>query len=126
MNIPLTVEQVLLAALAAFVITMVLTMLSRIFRFEITGGHQFDFPPGHLEMVVHRCKLLFPIESMRWGDKTFQRGMRVQVVTARHKTFEGQFIGVNRNNIMCVLASDHVVAQELHTVDEIRAMEENA
>jgi hypothetical protein len=119
LTIPITTEDVILAAGAAFVITGLINLLSKLFKSVVNRSTEFDYAPRNRDSVLEKCYALFPTEYLRFNDELFKRGMQVRVSTYRNKFFEGQFVGVNKDNMICIVTQHRVVAQELNMIEDM-------
>ncbi len=118
----LTWQEVLIAAILAKVVTWLIKAVSALFKAVITRSTEFEFSKKNEGDVIERCYEMFPTEYVLFNGITFKRGMRVCVVTLRRKKYEGRFIGVNHENMLCVMTDRSVVAQELDTIEDIHMM----
>lgn len=122
MPISLDMQDIIYAAVLALIGTWLIKTVSRMFRVAVGRATEFNYHPKQAESVFNRCCALFPNERVLFNGSTFTRGMLVRVVTVQHKQIEGQFIGSNNENIVCVVTESSVVAQELTNIEEIRTM----
>jgi hypothetical protein len=123
MTIPINTQDIIFAAGLAFVLTGLINVLTKIFKSVINKSTEFDYAPRNRDSVLERCRDLFPTEYLRFNDALFRRGMEVRVSTYRNKLVEGQFIGVNNDNMICIVTQHRVVAQELNMIEDIEEIE---
>lgn len=119
MPFSLTEQDVIYAAVLAFMLTWIISTLSKVFKVVITRSTEFNFHPNNLESVLQKCYHMFPTDMIRFNGATFKRGMVVRVTTSQHKIIEGQFIGINHENMVCFVTQRSIVAQELDKIEEI-------
>ena len=112
-------NDIILAAFLAFIITWVLKFVIRMYLAVHTRSTELLYRPRDVERVLVRCYNLFPIENMRFNGETFRRGMVVRVVTNRNKTIEGEFLGANDENMVCFLTPRSVIAHEINNIEEM-------
>jgi len=127
MDIPITVSDVLFAAGFAALIVFVIKIVSRLFYGLITKGAILSLgarhlSPTQLEAVMQRCYRLFPIDSFNWEGSTFRRGNTLRIVTDRDSTYEGRFMGINSDKMLCLVTAECVIAQEMKTITEIQVI----
>ena len=118
----LNVYDYLYAAVAAFVITNLITKLSRIF---LLNSKKTDNILGKVEnrtAVVEKCASMFPIDTVFFGGRIFNRGMMVKVTTVQKKIIEGELIGRNNMNILCIITKQSIVAHELDKIEDISSI----
>lgn len=126
MNINLTANELLFAAGLALFLTWVITTVSKSFRIVISRPAEFLYPPEEINKIIQRCYNLFPKDSILFRGKTYKRGMNIRIKTNQHKIIEGQLIGQNKDNMVCVLTTKYVVAQDLENIEEIFVLESQA
>lgn len=119
----LTIEDIVYAALLALFLTWMITTISNAFKIVISHPTEFDYNPQDLAKLLQKCYVLFPRDSILFHGQTFKRGMKVRVVTIREKIFEGQLIGSNSDNMLCVLTGKNLIAQELDDISDIIILE---
>jgi len=120
----LEISDIVFAAFVAYIITWTLksfTLLWKVFKnpdtIEIKQGEK------DLTHILQKCYNLFPKEIIQFRGRTFKRGMKVRIVTNQHKTIEGKLIGMNNDNILCVITQKYIVAHEMSNIEEITDIE---
>ena len=121
-SIPLSLNDVLFAIIGAAVLFVIYRFVSGIIRLLITRTTEMRFNPDQADHVLQNCYTTFPIESLDFNGITFARGMPVRITTTRKTTIEGQFIGTNQAELICLMTESSVIAQEIRAVLEIQAM----
>ncbi|MCL2215864.1 MAG: hypothetical protein FWB91_02465 [Defluviitaleaceae bacterium] len=127
MNLPITITDIIFAALFAGVIVFIFHVAGRMFHTMITRNTVFSLgsrglSPEQLKVVKQRCYRLFPIESLLWDGTTFTRGSTLHIVTDKNENFVGQFMGTNNENMVCIVTDESIVAQQINTITEIRLL----
>jgi hypothetical protein len=121
-NIPLTVDDLLNAAILAVIIVFSIRLLSWGFRTMLARTRYINFDPARASEVRQRCTKLFPIEDLQFNGTTLKRGTVVRIVTNRQAAIEGEFVGTNRNAMLCLVTNQSVIAQELDTIETIQVI----
>lgn len=75
--------------------------------------------------IIDNCYALFPKESINFRGVIFKRGMRVEVLTQNNRIIKGEIIGMNQDNILCLITSKHIVAHELSQILEMTQIKES-
>ena len=119
MNFPFTFQEFLIAAALALVVTWAVKIISTLFIAVVTHSTEIEFTRNNKDDVLERCYEMFPHDNVSFNGENFHRGMYVCVVTLRRKRYEGRLIGINQNNMVCVMTDRSVVAQELDTIKDI-------
>lgn len=114
-----TVEEIFCALAFALVITWILKSVSSIKGTFKSFSSQIVDKSKELKLIIEKCYIMFPKDKIYFGGKTFNRGMNIRIMTQQKKVFEGEFIGSNQNNMICILTKKCIVAHELENIEEI-------
>lgn len=116
----LTVVDIFFAAVAAFVITH---LINRFLRFQkiLMGKNSsgMDYSGINESVVMKKCSDMFPIETIYFRGKVFSKGMRVRITTLQKKIIEGELIGKNDMDILCVITGKHIIAHEINKIEDM-------
>lgn len=114
---------IIYAAFLAFIITNIILRFNSIRKILKNDDElKMEYKGVDINAVLSRCKTMFPIDTIVFGGSVFKSGMTVKIVTMQKKVIEGQLIGKNNMDILCVLTSRHVIA---HEIDKIEFMEKS-
>lgn len=118
-------KEVIFAACVAYVITYIIRTFQRIRSKK--GEKVFVIRGGAADMtrIMERCRELFPIDRIRFDGREFTRGMQVRVKTIQHNIIEGELIGMNKVNLVCIRTQTQIIAQQLEKIEKITAAEES-
>ncbi|MDR2650673.1 MAG: hypothetical protein LBB94_13300 [Clostridiales bacterium] len=117
MNFQFTMQDIIFSSILAFIITLALIYARELLRLT----RKRSALPNYRDIgkILQRCYRLFPMDIIQFRGETFHRGMRVHVTTSQKKDFEGQLIGLSKENMICVLTSRYIIAQELSKVQDM-------
>lgn len=118
----LTVEELCYCAVIAFFVTWFILnaiKIKRILKMVSEGSEAMK----DTKQILERCYTLFPLDSISFHGRQFKRGMRIKITTRQNKTFEGEFIGTNNRNLVCIMTNKLVVAHEMNNISDITSME---
>ena len=73
--------------------------------------------------ATERCKELFPIEVLSFQGKQFRRGMRLRITTLQKNVIVGEFIGLNRVNLVCIKTENQIIAHQLEKIEAVAIAE---
>jgi len=121
-SIPLTQNDIIFAIIGASVLFIIFRFVSVIIRLLVTRTSEMRFNPDQLDQVLLNCYTSFPIENLDFNGRTFARGTPIRITTTRKTTIEGQFIGTNQAELLCLMTDTSIIAQEIGTILEIQAM----
>ena len=120
----ITTEELIYIAVAAFFITW---FIHNIVKFKNLMEIGSENPTvKDIKRVLERCYAMFPLENVSFKGQTFTRGMHVKITTFQDKVFEGELIGTNYRNLVCIMTNRLVVAHELSNIRDITIIETSA
>lgn len=115
-------QQYLFAASVAYVVTYIYRVYAR-WKERRKNGEKTYVIKTLDRQAVDRCKELFPIDRIAFRGKEFTRGMKIKVTTIQKNVIEGEFIGLNQVNLVCIKAGNQIIAHQLEKIEEIVAAE---
>ncbi|MCI8805106.1 MAG: hypothetical protein HFE59_04290 [Clostridiales bacterium] len=118
----LTSEDILYAALGAVLITWVIKIIMKLNKIIKNPMSLLD-KSEDLRQVIQRCYKLFPMEIVQFNGETYKRGMKLKIITMQKKIFEGEFIGCNEKNMLCILTSRYIIAHEMTNIQKIEILD---
>ena len=114
----------LYAAVLAFFITYIIMKLVRIKVIVGKDELKMDIGKADKRSVMERCTKLFPIETIDFKGRIFKKGMNVRITTKQKKVFQGEFVGKNDMNVICILTGEHIIAHEIEKITEMISLDE--
>ena len=119
----LTTEDFMMAAALAAVFTWI---TNRFIEF-VQNSKGNTLSPGYgirdMEKILQKCYDLFPKEILQFEGETYKRGMKVRILTNQNKIFEGKFLGLNNDNMICLMTRKFIIAHAVKNIEEIEIME---
>ena len=102
------------AAVLAFFITYIITKFIR-FKKVVNSSDELSMDVKNIDknsvMVVFQ------------GD-VFKRGMKVKITTMQKKVFQGEFVGKNDLDIICIVTREHIIAHEIKKITQMVSLDE--
>jgi hypothetical protein len=117
----LDLQDVLYAAVLAFCITWFINNIIKL-RKVVKAATAITSSPRDIATVMERCYKLFPLDSISFKGETFTRGMQIKVITTNNTDFEGELIGGNTRNMVCIKTSKCIIAHEIQNISNIVKM----
>ncbi len=116
---------ILFAAVSAYLVTMLILRIKK-GRGVLKNREQLsmDYKLMDLAAVMAKCKELFPIDTIYFRGQVFHRGMKVKIITMQKKVIEGELIGKNKIDLVCVRTQNHIIAHEIDKIEEMAVAEE--
>ncbi len=121
----LTSEDIFYAAIGAIFITWLIRFILKINKI-IKNPASLLSQSEDLRQVIQRCYKLFPNEMVQFNGETYKRGMKLKIITLQKKSFEGEFIGCNERNMLCILTNKYIIAHEITNIQEIEILDNKA
>ncbi len=119
-------QDVFLAACVAYVVTFIIRSIGRA-RERLDGQEEqektYVVQSLNVTEVYERCKELFPIESIEFHGQQFQRGMKIRVTTLQKNIIEGELIGMNHVNLVCIRTANKIIAHQLEKIADVSKAE---
>ena len=116
----LTYMDYIYAALTAFVITQMILSLGWLKRnLERSKARLNSQNEAERLAVIKQCRNMFPLETVNFRGKDFTTGMKVRITTLQKRIIEGEIIGKNDKDILCIMTSQHIIAHELNKIEDI-------
>lgn len=125
-NLPISLEEIIYAAFLSLCLTLV---IRNIYRAKKVIKNAKDFAKQNQSEIIaneiKRCYNLFPIDKIVFHGKTFTRGMTIKITTIANTKFEGEFIGGNDRNMLCIKTNRFIIAHELKNISDIDLIKES-
>ena len=118
----LTWQHYLFAASVAYVITYIYRVFDA-WKQRRKNGEKTYVIKTLDRQAIDRCKELFPIDVLAFGGKEFRRGTQVRITTTQKNVIIGEFIGVNRVNLVCIKTGNQIIAHQLEKIAEVTTAE---
>ncbi|WP_317855374.1 hypothetical protein [Chakrabartyella piscis] len=116
----LELRDVFYAATLAYLIWFALGFIKKIIGLRTSMSITVE--KGDVVDVYKKCKELFPIEAIPFHGKVFKRGMKVQLLTEKDITIEGELIGLSHKDLICIRTTNKIVAHQLEKIKDIKEM----
>jgi len=116
------INDVIFAVVGAGVLFILYKGIVGTIRIFVTRASIIPFNPDQIDHVLENCYRTFPIESLDFNGATFRRGVEVRITTNRNITIEGQFIGANQSEMLCLMTNETIIAQEIGAILEMQAI----
>lgn len=113
------------AAVLAFFITYIFMRFRNLKKaFNEKDELEMDMKNLDKNSIMDRCTKMFPIETISYNGKVFKKGMTVRITTLQKKVFQGEFVGKNDLDIICILTNKHIIAHEIKKITEMISLDE--
>ena len=117
-GLSLTLMDVGYAALLALLLMWIYIIIVKIFRL-LVKPLAFHFDEKEWDKILQSCCALFPEESVTIRGAVYRRGMCLRIVTGQRRAFEGELIGRNRDDMICLLSRRCLLAHDVKHIESI-------
>ncbi len=118
----ITADDIFYAAIGALLLTWIIRFIIKLNKL-IKNPTAILNQTEDIRQVIQKCYKLFPKEMVQFNGETYKRGMQLKIVTLQKKSFEGEFIGCNEKNMLCILTNKYIIAHELTNIEEIKIID---
>lgn len=80
-------------------------------------------PSAEEEAFLAHCREMFPIQELKFGGALFKSGDYIQLITLQQRLIEGELIGRNDKNEICIRTRHNVIAQRVDRIERMRRTE---
>ena len=77
------------------------------------GSIRIVYSSNNPKAVIKSCSDIFPRENFSFRGSLFKKGSTISVKTNENGTIIGCLIGVNDDNMICLITKRHIIAHEL-------------
>jgi len=120
--IPISIGNIIFAFSGAAFIFLMMKAIRAMTHVLRQGTGEMLFEPNQREDILKNCYKTFPIERMDFGGGILQRGETVRITTDKHSILEGQFVGINKAEMVCIMTDKSVIAQSIGAIIEIQCI----
>ena len=71
------------------------------------------------EEAIRRCVIIFPVPVIFFNGQMFRKGTNIRITTKTQKVFQGELVGTNSSNIVCIVTEEHIIGYEIENITEI-------
>lgn len=119
----LSVTDYIYAAITAFVVTQLILIVSKFIKVTVVSVDEgVAYKETNKMQIIKKCMTMFPVDTIYFRGKVFSKGMQVRVTTLQKRIIEGELIGKNDMNILCIMAGQHIIAHEIDKIEDIVEM----
>jgi len=115
----ITVSDVLFAAVFAYILTALIVSISNLRKLEQKRLRSMDYTWMDLSAFMEKCRESYPIETLYFHGKVFHRGMKIQITTLQKKVIEGELIGKNKIDQICIKTSNQIISHRIDRIEDI-------
>ena len=118
----LSVQEIVYAAIVSMFLTILVSAIGSL-RSLLKEMSKIDYADlEEMEQLAHilkKCYQLFPEDSLNYGNKVIKRGSTVRITTRTNKIIGRRFIGLNKENVICIVTHYDIITHQLDNVAKL-------
>ncbi len=119
-GLPISWDELIYGALLALCVTVMIKNFLRVRKiFNNARKLAESDKPLDISNIMNKCYSMFPISEIDFHGTKYTRGMKIKITTTANTNFEGEFIGGNERNMLCIKTKKYIIAHELKNISEI-------
>ena len=112
-------QDIILAAVAALFITAIIQIIARYVQDRKQEEIKVGFNGFDRDEARRRCVIIFPVPVLFFNGQMFRKGTNIRITTKTQKVFQGELVGTNSSNIVCIVTEEHIIGYEIENITEI-------
>ena len=115
----LRMHDIIMAAIMALFIAGVIQMIVEEIQDRRQDEMRVGFNGFDREEAIRRCVIIFPVPVLFFNGQMFRKGTNIRITTKTQKVFQGELVGTNSSNIVCIVTEEHIIGYEIENITEI-------
>ena len=115
----LRMHDIIMAAIMALFIAGVIQMIVEYIQDRRQDEMRVGFNGFDREEAIRRCVIIFPVPVIFFNGQIFRKGTNIRITTKTQKVFQGELVGTNSSNIVCIVTEEHIIGYEIENITEI-------
>lgn len=115
----LRMHDIIMAAIMALFIAGIIQMIVEYIQDRRQDEMRVGFNGFDREEAIRRCVIIFPIPVVFFNGQVFRKGANIKITTKTQKVFQGELVGTNSSNIVCIVTEEHIIGYEIENITEI-------
>ena len=115
----LRMHDIIMAAIMALFIAGVIQMIVEYIQNRRQDEMRVGFNGFDREEAIRRCVIIFPVPVIFFNGQMFRKGTNIRITTKTQKVFQGELVGTNSSNIVCIVTEEHIIGYEIENITEI-------
>lgn len=115
----LRMHDISMAAIMALFIAGIIQMIVEYIQDRRQDEMRVGFNGFDREEAIRRCVIIFPVPVIFFNGQMFRKGANIRITTKTQKVFQGELVGTNSSNIVCIVTEEHIIGYEIENITEI-------
>ena len=101
------------------IISFVIFIFLKAFLFFRKLSRECEYPIQVFNTMIKDFYLMFPKEVIMFKGNIYKRGMLIKVTTLHKKIYEGEFVGFNGKDMICIITKTAIVTNNIKNIKNI-------
>lgn len=115
----LRMHDIIMAAIMALFFAGIIQMIVEYIQDRRQDEMRVGFNGFDREEAIRRCVIIFPVPVIFFNGQMFRKGANIRITTKTQKVFQGELVGTNSSNIVCIVTEEHIIGYEIENITEI-------
>lgn len=112
-------HDIIMAAIMTLFIAGIIQMIVEYIQDRRQDEMRVGFNGFDREEAIRRCVIIFPVPVIFFNGQMFRKGTNIRITTKTQKVFQGELVGTNSSNIVCIVTEEHIIGYEIENITEI-------
>lgn len=100
-------------------ISLFILLIIKAFSLYRKLSKECEYPLDVFKNMVKDFYLMFPKEVIMFKGTIYKRGMVIKITTIHKKIYEGEFVGFNGKDMICVITKNAIVTTNIKNLKDI-------
>ncbi|WP_250278666.1 hypothetical protein [[Clostridium] colinum] len=116
----LTFREIIFCIILSFIILIFL----KVFLFFKKLFGDYEYPIKVFSSMIKDFYIVFHKEAIAFRGNIYKRGMIIRVITSKKKVYEGEFVGFNGKDMICIITKNSIVTNHIKNIKDIILIKE--
>ncbi len=101
------------------IIAFLILILIKTFLLFKKLSRESEYPIKVFHSMTKDFYLMFPKQAIMYKGNIYRRGMIIKVTTLHKKIYEGEFVGFNGKDMICIITQTSIVTNNIKNIKDI-------
>ena len=101
------------------VISFFILIFLKAFLFFRKLSRECIYPIHIFDNMIKDFYAMFPKQSIMFKGNIYKRGMFIKITTLHKKIYEGEFVGFNGKDMICIITKSAIVTNNIKNIKDI-------
>lgn len=105
--------------IGSMVLAFIILIFLKAFMLFRKLSRECEYPIKVFNNMVKDFYLMFPKDVIIFRGNIYKRGMLIKVTTLHKKIYEGEFVGFNGKDMICIITKTSIVTNNIKNIKDI-------